>query len=414
MKFLIPIFTGLLVASSLLPAQDPRLLDAEYLSALRAEAAKNHPTVKSSALRSFAAERGVRSVRLWEDPTVGLSVMAADQKMRRDDGDLRISLEQPLPKPGLFAANLAKNEAMHRVELENSRSSSLEAGAVAARDAIELALADESIALQTSQIQWLGATVANARQMALNPGSSAIDTLRLENEFARENQILEAARRTRGSLARSLNLQLGRPLESPWPTLRLSNDPQPIPIASSEIARISKVNPKVRAMREMATAAQADTRIAERDQAPQFSLAVDADLYSGGDVRSASVGLKMSLPYFNRNSYSAKIQASQLREKAATQDVESARLEIATLVLTATTEVANAAEQARAYSGEIHQRAIQANQAIEAAWISSKSPLTDLLESNRMLFSIRLEQRRFVAMQLAALEELNLLVPSRP
>jgi hypothetical protein len=45
---------------------------------------------------------------------------------------------------------------------------------------------------------------------------------------------------------------------------------------------------------------------------------------------------------------------------------------------------------------------------MEGAWISSKSPWTDLLTANRSLFFIRLEQRRFIAKQ-----DLNLLVPNR-
>jgi len=413
MKLMIPIFTGLLVAGNLLQAQETKLVNESFLSALRTEAARNHPAASSGKLRAAAAARDIRSVRLWDDPMVGLSLMAAEKAKRADDGDIRLGLEQPLPKPGLFQANLAKAEAMRRAELENSRSSVLEVGAAAARDAIELALADESITLQTTQIQWLNSMAENARQMAQNPDATSIDALRLESELARESQILEAARRTRESVSRSLNLRLGRPLESPWPPLQLSANPPPVPVASAEIARIPHVNPKVRSMTEMASAANADTRIADRERLPQFSVAVDTDLYSGGDFRSASVGLKMSLPYFNRSSYNAKVESSQLREKAAFKDIETTRLEVAAGVLAATTEAANAAAQARAYSGEIYQRALSATQAVEGSWISSKSTLTDLLDSNRMLFSIRLEQRRFVAMQLAAIEELNLLVPNR-
>jgi hypothetical protein len=89
------------------------------------------------------------------------------------------------------------------------------------------------------------------------------------------------------------------------------------------------------------------------------------------------------------------------------------RREVAAMVLTAATEAANAAAQARAFSGEIHEKAVKATQTTEAAWISSKAPLTDLLDSARALFAIRLEQRRMVAMQLAALEELQTLVPDR-
>ena len=414
MKAILPIFTGLIVAGSLLRAQEPQLISESYLAALRTEATRKHPATSAAFLRVSATAGDIRSVRLWDDPMVGLSLMAAEKMKRQDDGDIRVGLEQALPKPGLFAANLSKAEALHRAELESSRATALEIGAAAARDAIELALADESVALQAGQIQWLSTMAENARQMAINPEATSIDALRLESELAKENQILEAARRTRQSVSQSLNLRLGRPLESAWPLLRFSNNPPPVPVASSEISRIPRANPKVRSLNEMAAAANAETRIADRERLPQLSLAVDTDLYSGGDFRSAAVGLKMSLPVFNRSAYSAKIEASQLREKAAVKDIEITRLEVASAVLAAVTQAANANAQARAYSGEIYQRALQATQAVEGSWISSKSSLTDLLESHRMLFSIRLEQRRFVAMQQVALEELKLLVPNRP
>jgi outer membrane protein TolC len=185
-------------------------------------------------------------------------------------------------------------------------------------------------------------------------------------------------------------------------------------VARAEIARIPHANPRVRAMKEMAGAANAETRMADRERLPEIAVGVDTQLYSGtGDIQSTTFGVKMSLPWFNDPSYQAKIDAAKSREHSATQDVEAMRREIAAMVLTAVTEAANAAAQARAYSGEIQEKAITASKSIEAAWISSKAPLTDLLDSSRTLFSIRLEQRRMIAMQLAALEELQTLVPNR-
>lgn len=413
MKSFIQILSILYMAGSFLHAQEAKLVDEEFLSSLRSEAVKNHPAAISAKNLATAAASDIRSVRLWEDPMVGLSLMAADQMMRRDDGDIRIGFEQPLPKPGMFAANIAKAEALHRSQVENSRSAALEVGTAAAMNVIELALADESILLQIAQIHWLDSMLQNARQKALNPDATSIEALRLESELAREKQILEAARRTRESLSNTLNLRLGRPLESSWPLLKLTAAPLPVRIPSAEIARIPYINPKVRAMKELASAANAEKRIAERDRLPQLSLTVDSELYSGGDFRSASVGLKMSLPFFNHQSYDAKIESALLREKAAVGDIETTRLEIAKSVLASATAAANAAAQANAYSGEIYQRALSATQAVEASWISSKSTLTDLLDANRMLFSIRLEQRRFVAMQLVANQELDQLVPQR-
>jgi outer membrane protein TolC len=276
---------------------------------------------------------------------------------------------------------------------------------------IELALADEAISIQAGQLDWLSTIAGNARQLAANPDGSAVDALRLDVELAKETQVFAAAKRSRNALAQRLNLTLGRSLESPWPTLRLQSSPPPSPLATSEIARIPYANPQVKSMRATASAAHADTRIADREKQPALSVGVESGFYSGGDFRDATVGLKMTLPWFNEPSYNAKISAAQNRERSANQDIETARLEVASKVLTAATEAANAAAQARAYSGEIHDRAVQATRLIEGSWISSKSTLTDLLEANRTLLSIRLEQRRFIAMQLVALEELNLLAP---
>lgn len=414
MKTLIPILTGLLVAGSFLKAQDAKVLNNDFLSGIRREAARTHPSAVSGKYLAAAAGQDARGVRLWDDPMVGLGFTIANKMMRMDDGDVSIGIEQKLPKPGMFDAQLRKAEAMRRAATQNSRTPALAAGAEAARNAIELALADESISLQQSQIDWLTAMVDNARQMAADPMGSSSDALRMETELAKEQQMLDAARRTRAGFAQRLNLTLGRPLDSPWPVLKLPAIPPPVPLAQAEIARIPHLNPKVRAMKEMVGAANAETRMADRERLPEISVGVDTSIYAAErDVRSTMVGVKMTLPWFNDHSYQAKISAAKSRELSATQDVETMRREVATMVLNAVTEAANAAAQARAFSGEIHDKAQLTTRTIEAGWISSKAPLTDLLDSARTLFAIRLEQRRMIAMQLAALEELQTLVPDR-
>jgi len=405
---------GLAVSGSLLHAAESQLLDDAFLSRIRAEAARTHPSAIAGKHRAEAAAQDVKSVRLWEDPMVGLGFMTANEMMRQDEGDIILGLEQRLPKPGMYDAQRRKAESMQRAEIENTRGSALTASAEAARGAIELALADESITLQQAQVDWLAAMAENAKQMAADPMGNSSDALRMETELAKDRQMLDAARRSREGFARKLNLTLGRPLDTPWPALKLPASPPPVPLAQAEIARIPHANPKVRAMKEMAGAANAETRMADRERLPEVSVGIDTNLYSGnGDIKSATFGLKMTLPWFNEGSYKAKIAAAQSREHSANNDVETMRREVAAMVLSAATEASNAAAQARAYSGEIHEKAQQTTKTIEAAWISSKAPLTDLLDSARTLFSIRLEQRRMIAMEQAALEELHTLVPNR-
>jgi outer membrane protein TolC len=413
MHYRISFLAGLVVAGSLLHAGESRLLDETFLSSLRAEAARTHPSAVAGKHKADAAFQEADGVRLWNDPMIGLGFMAADEMMQMDDGDIMVGFEQALPKPGMFDARRRAAEAMGRAESENARGSSLSAGAEAARSAIELALADESIVLQQGQLEWLSALAENARQMAADPMGSGTDALRMETELAMERQMLDAARRSRDGYARKLNLALGRPLESPWPALALPATPPPVPVARAEIARIPHANPKVRAMREMVGAASAETSMADRERLPEVAVGIDSRMYSGGDYVSTTFGVKMSLPWFNDSSYQAKIDAAKSRELAAGRDAEAMRREVAAMVLTAATEAANAAAQAHAYGGEILGKAEQATRTTEAAWISSKAPLSDLLDSARRLFAIRLEQRRMTAMQLSALEELHTLVPNR-
>lgn len=414
MHSFLQILAGLAVAGSLLHAGETRPLNDEFLAQVRNDAARAHPAAVAGRYKAKAAASDVKAVRLWNDPMVGIGFMGASRMMRADDGDVMLGIEQSLPKPGMFEAERRKMEAMTRAEQEAARGSADAVGAEAAKAAIELALADESITLQQAQVEWMAAMAENAKQMAADPMGSSTDALRMETELAKEKQMLDAARRTREGFARKLNITLGKPLDSPWPALQLPATPPPVPVAKAEIARIPHANPKVRSMKEMVSAANADARIADRERLPEVSVGVDTQLYSGtGDIKSTTLGLKLSLPWFNDPSYQAKIDAAKIRETAASRDVESMQREIAGMVSMAATEAANAAAEARAYSGEIHEKAQLAVKTTEAAWISSKAPLTDLLDSARTLFAIRLQQRRMIAMQLAALEDLRTLVPHR-
>ncbi len=394
-------------------AADSRLLDEAALASIRAETSRAHPSAQAGRSMENAANEEIRAVRLWDDPTVGIGFMAArNPQMRREEGDLQLGMEIPFPKPGLYEANLRKAEALLRVETEKTRAARIGSGTGAAMLAIELALADETVLLSSGELEWLSEMEINANQMALDPSSTGIDSIRLAAEKVKLEQDLASSKRTRDGIAKQLNVVMGKPVEKSWETFRLPASVPPVPAASAEVARIPYANPQVRALREMAGASKANIRIADRERLPSFTAGIETRGYSQDGYRGTTLGVKMSIPWFNRENNQAKVDAAKYRTDAAFSDIETARREIATQVIAAATEAANSAAQARAYSGVIRLKAIQANESVQASWINSKAPLTDLLETRRLLFSVDLEQRRQIAMQLAAVEKLNLLVPS--
>lgn len=412
MNFLKRLLIGCIAAGTFIHAAESKLLDGDTLNEIRVETARVHPAAEAAHSLENAAVEDIRAVRLWEDPTVGIGFMAARRpQMRREEGDLQLGIDVPFPKPGLYEANLAKTDALRRIESERTRAAFFSAGSEATLLAIELALADEMIRLSSGELVWLREMETNAGQMALDPNATGIDSIRLISERVKLEEDIAASQRTREGLATRLNVVMGKPLAYVWPVFRLPASAPPTPAPSAEVARIPYANPDVRVMREMAGAAHADIRIADRERLPSFSAGLETRGYSQDGYRGTTLGLKMSVPWFNRENNQARIDAAKFRSDAATIDIETIRRGIANQVISAATEAANAAAQSRAFAGEIRTKANEATESVQSSWILSKAPLTDLLETRRLLFSVDLEQRRQIAMQLAAMEKLNLLVP---
>lgn len=392
-------------------AQTPRLLDAAYLESLRAEVRTNHPSVAAARARVLAAEVGVRAVRQWEDPLAGLGVMAAERSMRRDDGDITVMAEQVLPRRRLYEARKARATAERFLFEAETRSTVLSLETLVAQAAVELALVDEMLVIQTSQLAWLESMAANAREKLKDPMGNASEPLRIESEVAQERQTIDSARRQRVRLAQQLNILLGRAAEASWPVLRLEESASLTPALAEELRRLFEVNPMLQALLNTADVATSEIEVVKRERSPVFSVGVESSLYSGGDLRKAIVGVKMTLPWLNNPIYRANTERARQQQVAAERDVEALGRKLRGDAVAAHTEAETAAHQAGTISTEVIPRAEKAAVSTQNAWISSKASLLDVLESQRSLLNARLEERRFVAAHRAALETLRSIVP---
>ena len=392
-------------------AQEARVLDASYLDALRVEVRTNHPTVAAAQARVRAAESGVRAVRLWEDPMAGVGFMAADREMRMDDGDVMFGVEQILPRRKLYEAKKARATAERSVFEAETRSAALTLEMFVAQTALELALADEMLGIQTNQLGWLESMAANAREKLKDPMGNVSEPLRIESEVAQERQSIDSTQRQRVRLMQQLNILLGRAPESAWPTLRLPEPASLTPALADEMIQLFQVNPMLQAMLGTANVAKSEIEIAKRERSPMFSVGVESSVYSRGDFRQATVGAKMTLPWFNNSVYRANTERARQQQVAAEREVEALFRKLRSEVITAQTEAETAARQANTVSTEVIPRAQKAAEATQNAWISSKASLLEVLESQRALLNARLEERRFVAAHRAALETLRSIVP---
>ncbi|MEY4199588.1 MAG: hypothetical protein RLZZ265_1328 [Verrucomicrobiota bacterium] len=392
-------------------AQTPRLLDATYLDALRAEVRTNHPSVAAAQARVLAANAGVRAVRLWEDPTANAGIMAANREFRSDNGDLIVGVEQMLPRRKLYDARKARAGAERAIFEAETRSAALMLETLVAQSVIELALVDEMLGIQTNQLAWLESMAANAREKLKDPMANASEPLRIESEVAQERQKIDTTQRQRIRLARQLNILLGRDTDEAWPNLRLPDSATLTPALAEELSRLYQVNPMLQALLNTAEAAKSDIEVAKRERSPIFSLGVESSVYSGGDFRQATVGAKMTLPWFNNSIYRANTERALRQQAAAEKDAEALARRLRGEAVAAHTEAETSARQAKTFSEEVIPRATKAVESTQNAWISSKASILEVLDARRSLLNSRLEERRSVAAHRAALEMLRSIVP---
>jgi outer membrane protein, heavy metal efflux system len=410
------IFTALIGALALTvfnARAETNIVTAEYLDRLRAAVRAEHPSVAAAQARIRAADANVHAVRLWQDPMAGAAYMAAEKDMRMDDGDLMFSAEQTIPRRKLYEAERAKMRAEKSMATAEFQSTAVKLETLVAQTAIELALTDDIIAIDTTQVEWLDRMAVNARERLKDPSGTASEALRVESELARENQNHESHHRMRRRLARQLNILLGRPADEPWPTLRLPESGAATPALEAELAKIAAANPMLQGLAGASAAARSEIEIARRMSKPMYSVGVDTRIYSGGDFRSATIGAKMTIPLFNRAKYRAKVEAAKDQHEAAEKEIEATERELRSELVMAYTDAENAARQAKTFATEIIPRADQAAESTQNAWISSKANLLEVLESRRAALNARLEERRSIAAQHAALEALRSIVPPK-
>lgn len=394
-------------------AAAPRLVDADYLDTLRAEVRTNHPSVSAARARMLGAEAGVRSVRLWEDTTVGLGFMAAEKEMRADDGDILFGFEQMLPRRKLYRAQKARAQAERAVFEAETRNTSLSLETMAAQSALEVALMDEMLAIETNQLAWIESMAANARERLKDPRANASEPLRLESELAQERQRIDATQRERARSARQLSILLGRDDAEAWPRLRLPDSAAITPALAEELARLQEVNPMLRGLLGSSEMARSEVEVARRERSPAFSVGVDSSVYSGGDYRQTTFGAKMTLPWFNNSVYRANADRARQQQAAAEREVEALTRRLRGEAVAAHTEAETSARQVKTFAEEVIPRTEKAVEATQNAWITSQASILEVLDARRSLLNARLEERRAVAAHQAALEKLRSIVPPR-
>jgi cobalt-zinc-cadmium efflux system outer membrane protein len=203
---------------------------------------------------------------------------------------------------------------------------------------------------------------------------------------------------------------LGRQGEKGWEMLRLSSESEPIP--SAEALREGLVrNPLVRKAEASAQIADRDVEIAKAESSPALAVVADSSFYSGSGYRQTTVGVQVSLPWFNEPSYRASRQSAAVAAGAARHEADGVLRDVEFEAVAARTQAQSAFQTARRFQKDVIPRMAKAMESTESAWVSSRASVIDVLDARRSLLAARVEEKRAQAEGLASLERLRALSP---
>ena len=385
------------------------VLTPELINAYAEEARSNNAALWAARSRVIAAQENARSIPLWRDPEVMFGGMAAETMMRAQDGDIMYGVEQMLPVFGKEKA--ARNAARAEIPIEEA---DLEYQFQSIRKALaeslfKAALTDELLILSQQDLLWLETLTAAVEERYSFGDASQMDVLRAQNERSRRAEQLQNEENARETAYASVNRLLNRNVISGWARMELPDLAGAVPLTTRLLSFAEKSEPKLQMLREQRAEAEAMVDLSRKERRPDLAAAVEARQYSRtGEGRSAAVLLKMTLPWLNRDKYSAAVRRDEARVQEVDYQIEDYLYELRTEVHHLIARIDNARREALLYRDEIIPRSETALRSAEAGWQSSRDAFRDVLEGRRMLLEARTMYFKAVAEQYMALSELIL------
>ena len=392
-----------------LAATNAVIVSPQFVDALAEEARTNHPALRAADARADAAVWNASAVRTWEDPTTKFGVMGAEREKRADDGDLIYGVDQKLPlfgKPGAARA-VAQAEAL--VQRQDANFRGLQLRRDLALQLFKEALAERFVELGRDDLAVLETLVATTEEKYRNGAASQFEVLQAQNERARRATRLQSDDSLLRAERASLNRLLNRPHDSAWPRLVLPGIVPNLPPVQLLIEHATQMAPQLDVMRASLRQAESSLVFARKQRLPDVTVGLEGRQYADtGEFREGLVLFGLSIPWGNRERYSANIKRESRRAEAARLELADMQLSMRDDVTRHLTLIENAGREAELYRGDIVPRSEQAVTVTRESWLNGRGALRDVLDARRTLLDAQMTEARALAEHHSFLAELSL------
>jgi cobalt-zinc-cadmium efflux system outer membrane protein len=361
----------------------------------------NHPQVQAAFYDWSAAVEKITVERSLPDPKLTFQAYITDMLT-----SLMPGLAMDFPGPGKLAARANEASAESHAKYFQFESAVLQTAFDVKKTFYPLHFLDEKIRVNRRTLALIGELEKIARAQNEVGSATLQDVLRTEIEAEKlrtETATLEDSRRL---LMPQFKAALGLTAHEPDPPLpkfettelNLSDDE----LFATALAR----NPKLKEMEAEIRMAEASIRTARKEKTPDFSGGVMAEVYTPPFYWPQA---SMSLPIW-RDKIAAEIAGAQNQKRAAQARLNAGQISVAVDFAEKTFMVREAIRQLASIREQLLPRAQRSLEISRAAYLSGQLEFMNVIEAERMLLDLQLDEIAMKTQREVALAELSLVV----
>ena len=386
-----------------LPELDPDSGLSNYLT----YALLNQPRVASAYHDWAASVERITVERSLPDPTLGFQSDISDVVMTVMPG-----IMQMFPGPGKLRAraNLAAAESQTRYFMFES--AVLEAAFDLKRSFYELHFLDERIRINEENLALLTELEQLARAQNEAGKVTLQDVLRAQIERDRVEIDLANLRDSRRPLTAAFKGALGMTRAQPDPPVPTGFESTPLELHDDALLELAfNRNPKLKAIESNVRTMQADIAVAYKENVPDFSLGVMADVKANPIIVRPLAG--MTVPIW-RDKIAAGVARAKARELSAQSRLTQEQIELTVMVAEKTFRYRELTRNFALLQNQLIPKAGLSVDIAQAGYLSGQIDFFNLIDAQRQHLALQLEEVEARTRREIVLAELSLLIAGLP
>ena len=398
MKISVFLLTALLLLSGASAEGDdlPASGGAVSLDSLLMEARQNNPSIQAAIETMRAAQETIPQARSFPDPMLRYTLFGSSIETRLGPQRNKISLSQTVPFFGKLTLKGMIAEAQS--ELLEAQYKGVVADVTLRVKELFFSLLklDRDLILLEKERDLVKRLIKAAASMYEAGKAGQQDVLRSQLELTRlEDRQLEF-RQSRRSTAALLNMALNRSADSPVPSLSFGSELPALGDKEELQAMALITRPEIKIHQSLITAREKRLELAKKNSFPDFQVMVEyvdvgggttMDLRDGRDAWMASVGV--TLPLWRRKLKADRAEADNLLHASRSQ-LSAMNLETEAGIHDYLERIGTSEEQYALYKNVLLPQAEQTLKASESGYSAGRADFSALLESQRMILTVRM------------------------